>query len=124
MSTPDHTKDERITSNSIPGKVYISLIIFSIVLVLATVYLPKTFNDPNKLLGVACGFPSPFLTFNSSRSLPDHAWTDSCIWWLGEGWIEGNVQFLWLSFFMNVVLVFGGILGGYFLYRKGRKLVR
>jgi hypothetical protein len=105
----NHADSKQETSSNIRGGVYIyiSLFMVSLIIVFATLYFPKTFNDPNKLLNIACGLPFSFLTFSSSRSLPDHSSTDSCIRWLGEGWFEGNVQFLWLSFIMNITAAFG-----------------
>lgn len=93
--------------------IFLSIFVLSIIIVFATVYLPKTFNDPNALLNVKCGYPYSFMTFNSNRSLPDYAWTDSCIWWLGEGWYDGHVQFLLLWFLLDLIIVFGILFTSY-----------
>lgn len=87
-------------------KHHLIFLALSLFLVFASLYIPKTFNDYNELNNVTCGFPFPFTTFISSRALPDYAWTESCIWWLGEGGRVARGQFLWLPFFMDIAIVF------------------
>ena len=94
-------------------RIHIIFLALSLFLVFASLYLPKTFNDYNALNNVACGYPFPFVTFISHRALPDYAWTDNCINWLGEPGRAARLQILWLSFFVNVAIVFVLLFGAF-----------
>lgn len=89
---------------------YFIFLILSLFLVLASLYLPKTFNDYNDLNYIVCGWPEPFITFASHRGLPDYAWTKECIGWLAGPPMDWGgdtyLRFLWLPFFLNIALVF------------------
>lgn len=95
--------------------------IFSLVIVFQSLYISKTINDPRELNNIVCGSPLPFVKFHSYRALPDHAWTRSCIGWMGNP-METPKTFLWGNFFINVAIVFGVIWGGIYFARKAYKL--
>lgn len=85
--------------------------VISILLVFASLYFPKTINDYNSLNNITCGYPFSFATFMSHKALPDYAWTNSCIGWLGSPRDWGGVRFLWLPLVVNVAIVFCLVVG-------------
>ncbi len=91
-------------------KIHLFFLAFSLLIVFASLYLPKTFNDYNELVRVSCGWPMPFITFTSHRALPDYAWTENCIGWLPGAPMDWggdtNIKFFWLPFFLNIAMVF------------------
>lgn len=91
-------------------KIYLIFLALSLFIVFASLNLPKTFNDYNELNHVECGWPMPFITFTSHRSLPDYAWTKECIGWLPGAPMDWggdtNTKFFWLPFFLNIAIVF------------------
>jgi hypothetical protein len=89
----------------------------SIIIVLATLSLPKTINDPNQLNNISCGYPLPFFAYTSYRSLSDHAETKGCLSWVGNP-METPKTFLKQAFFVNFMIVFGVLGGSIYLIRK------
>lgn len=76
--------------------------IFSIIIVFASLYLPKTFYNQNDMNNVRCGFPLEFFVYSSGDS-PLYPWTQSCIDGLDYG---PPKQFIWPSFFIDVGIVY------------------
>lgn len=80
-------------------------LIFSLFIVLASLYVPKTVYSDNDLAGVECGWPVSFV-YGPSFQNPPFPWQKSCIGFLGSAW-ESQIQFLWFPFFLDVTIVFG-----------------
>ena len=102
---------------------FLVTLLCSIFIVFLTLGLPKTINDPNKLHNMMCGWPIPFIMFNSGSALPDYAWTKSCIGWAGSP-MDTEKEILWIPFLTNVAIAFSGISGIFYLLHllsKGKK---
>lgn len=85
-------------------------LVSSMVLVLLTLWLSKTINttsDINQLNNIECGWPVPYVVFNSSQN-PPPLWTESCIGWSGSP-MDTQKTFSWNNFLLNLVLI-GGVL--------------
>lgn len=90
--------------------------LFSIIAVFATLYLPKTIFNINELNNILCGWPLPFIEFDSSKN-PPNEWTDSCINWVGSP-MDWNGKVLWIPFFLNVILAFSTVWVIFFSLKK------
>jgi len=89
-------------TDSTMKKIYIVFFILSIIIVFATIYLPKTFYNQNDMNNVRCGFPLEFFVY-SGESSPPYPWTDSCIYGMPYG---PPKHFIWTSFFIDAGVVY------------------
>ncbi len=83
-------------------KTYIVIFVLSIILVFATLYLPKTFYNQNDFNNVRCGFPFEFFVYSSAVS-PPLPWSADCLYGTPQG---APKQFIWSSFFIDVGIVY------------------
>lgn len=77
-------------------------ILLSVILVFSTLYLPKTFYGQNDFSNVKCGFPLEFFVYSSAVS-PPLPWSAGCLYGTPQG---APKQFLWLSFFIDLGIVY------------------
>jgi hypothetical protein len=86
---------------------FLLIFISSIIIVLASLYLPKTINKPSQLNNIVCGWPNTFVIFDSNSNLDASYFprTVSCIGWSG-GPIKPEVMFLWQPYLTNVAIIF------------------
>ena len=97
---------------------YFGLLFLSLLLVLGSLYLPKTFSDINELSSFGCGWPLPFVKGFSTYE-PPLPWKRSCIGSFGGALdIAGLIDFLWLPFLVNIGLAFGFLYVGYGIWQS------
>ena len=97
---------------------YFGLLFLSLLLVLGSLHLPKTFNDINELSRVGCGWPLPFVESSYNRDLP-LPWRGSCRDVFSGGYGDwGLINFFWLPFLVDIGLVFGFLYLGYSSWQK------
>ena len=84
--------------------VSIAIVISSVLLVFTSVYLPVTVYSQAQLAGVKLGLVLPFVVQTQYINPPLFPWQTSIrsIW-------ENPTQVLWPQFFLDVVIVFGGV---------------
>ncbi|MBW4637783.1 MAG: hypothetical protein KME05_06030 [Gloeocapsa sp. UFS-A4-WI-NPMV-4B04] len=84
--------------------VSIAIVISSVLLVLTSIYLPVTIYSQAQLAEVKLGLVLPFVVQTQYINPPLFPWQTSIrsIW-------ENPTQVLWPQFFLDVLIVFGGV---------------
>ena len=109
ISNSSHSNTKRVAKALL-------ITIVSIIIVLSSLNLPKTMYNPKDLINITCGWPLPFIEFDSWKN-PPKGWTDSCIGWGGSP-MDINLTFFWDGFILNVITVFSVLGGGIYLIQK------
>lgn len=84
---------------------YVVVLILSVLFVLASVFFPITVYSKSDLFEVKIGLPLAFIVQEQGGYGPSFPWQTRfySVW-------ENPTQILWLQFFLNIAIVFGGII--------------